>query len=151
MKKTVAVILLLMLTLSQAKADSPFGASSVLGGGLDDGLGETPQILPVDQAFRFGSYRDGETIKAFWQILPGYYLYRDKIVFESKEKRLPIELPRGKLRNDEIFGEVEVLSGLIEVELENIGPDQSLMVGYQGCAAQGYCYPPQKKSLNTEK
>jgi len=30
-------------------------------------------------------------------------------------------------------------------------PGQELEVRYQGCAAQGFCYPPQKKHVTSPK
>ena len=122
------------------------------------GFRAPPAVLPVDDAFRFGSYsgrhssgdpssHDGEAgVILFWQVAPGYYLYRDKFEFVAGGARLQAELPRGELRQDETFGEVEVLSGLIEVMLP--APGDRLEVHYQGCAARGYCYPPQKKLVS---
>ena len=110
---------------------------------------ESP-ILPVDEAFRFGSYVEGSGIKMFWQVMPGYFLYRDKIEIVHDGKAQGIQLPQGVFRQDEIFGKVKVLDGLIE--LQTMLPEgQALEVHYQGCAAQGFCYPPQKKIINSPK
>lgn len=106
------------------------------------------EILPVDEAFRFGSYEDGDMLTVFWQVLPGYYLYRDKFQFWRSGSALEIELPRGVMRQDEIFGEVEVLSGLVQVQ---VPASQPIEVSYQGCAERGFCYPPQKRSLFSSK
>ena len=108
---------------------------------------ESP-ILPVDEAFRFGSYAEGSGIKMFWQVMPGYFLYRDKIEILHDGKAQGIQLPQGVFRQDEIFGKVMVLDGLIELQT-TLPPGQELEVRYQGCAAQGFCYPPQKKSLTS--
>ena len=59
-----------------------------------------------------------------------------------------IQLPQGVFRQDEIFGKVMVLDGLIELQT-TLPPGQELEVRYQGCAEQGYCYPPQKKILTS--
>lgn len=106
------------------------------------------EVLPVDEAFRFGSFEEGESLRLFWQVLPGYYLYRDKFRFEQAGEELTVDMPRGELRQDEIFGEVEVLTGFIEVTLPRA---DATHVVYQGCAERGYCYPPQKKQLNVDK
>jgi thiol:disulfide interchange protein DsbD len=107
-------------------------------------------MLTVDEAFRFGSYAEGSGIKIFWQVMPGYFLYRDKIEVLHDGKAQIIQLPQGVTRQDEIFGEVMVLDGLIEFHT-TFPPEQAIEVRYQGCAAQGFCYPPQKKSLTSAK
>lgn len=125
------------LALPVASAEDLFSGNA--------GVIRADEILPVDEAFRFGSYVEGKSLKLFWQVLPGYYLYRDKFGFEQEGEVLAADLPRGKLYQDEIFGEVEVLSGLVEVTLP---AGVSTQISYQGCAERGYCYPPQKKLLS---
>jgi thiol:disulfide interchange protein DsbD len=105
-------------------------------------------ILSVDEAFRFGNYIQGLSVKMFWQIMPGYFLYRNKIEILHDGKAQAIQLPEGVLRQDEIFGYVMVLDGLIELQT-TLGEGQKLEVRYQGCAEQGFCYPPQKRLLNS--
>ena len=120
----------------------------VLAGGLLPE--EVPErgILPVDEAFHLGAYPEKEGTRVFWQVMPGYFLYRDKFSFRRGDELLQVELPEGEWRQDEIFGRVQVVSGLVEVS----APGQSrIQVEYQGCAAQGFCYPPQKKVINSEK
>ncbi len=106
-------------------------------------------ILPVEEAFNFGSVAGAEDQVVFWQVLPGYYLYKDKVSISVGGREVSITLPDGEMRDDEIFGRVEVLTGYIEVSLPL--DNSPLVVGYQGCAAQGYCYPPQKVVLNSSK
>ena len=107
-------------------------------------------ILSVDEAFRFGNYMEDFSVKMFWQIMPGYFLYRDKIEILHDGKAQALQLPEGVLRQDDIFGEVMVLDGLIELQT-TLPKGQKLEVRYQGCAEQGFCYPPQKKSLTSVK
>ena len=105
-------------------------------------------MLPVDEAFRFGNYMEDFSVKMFWQIMPGYFLYRDSIEILYDGKAQALQLPEGVLRQDEIFGDVMVLDGLIELQT-TLPKGQKLEVRYQGCAEQGFCYPPQKKSLTS--
>lgn len=145
MKQTCRLLLLLgvLSTSGIAVADNLFGRS-----GFEANTTPVSDVLPVDEAFRFGSFEEEGALKLFWQVLPGYYLYRDKFRFEQSGEALAIEMPRGELRQDEIFGEVEVLTGLVEITLPL---SDSTDVAYQGCAERGYCYPPQKKTLNSSK
>ena len=135
------ILLVLGCVTTSSSALEPAGGSSLSGGGLD-----ADDILPVDDAFRFGGYPEDDGAVVFWQVMPGYYLYRDKISFSLGGEAVAVELPRGKMRLDEVFGEVEVIEGLVEVRLPVRA--ESLVVNYQGCAEQGYCYPPQSRSLN---
>ena len=77
-----------------------------------------------------------------------YFLYRDSIEILYDGKAQALQLPEGVLRQDEFFGEVMVLDGLIELQT-TLPKGQKLEVRYQGCAEQGFCYPPQKKSLTS--
>ena len=105
-------------------------------------------ILPVDDAFHMGAFlEEGET-RVFWQVMPGYFLYRDKFEFETAEKLLDVALQEGEWRQDALFGRVQVLEGLVEVSIPATG---AVRVRYQGCAAQGFCYPPQEKLLTSGK
>ena len=147
MKQTLKSYLLFILALQSWSCSAELDINHQIG--LDSFERES-SILPVDEAFRFGSYVEGSGIKMFWQVMPGYFLYRDKIEIVHDGKAQGIQLPQGVFRQDEIFGKVKVLDGLIE--LQTMLPEgQALEVHYQGCAAQGFCYPPQKKIINSPK
>jgi thiol:disulfide interchange protein DsbD len=146
-KQTLKSFLLFILVLQSWSCSAELDINHQIG--LDSFERES-SILPVDEAFRFGSYVEGSGIKMFWQVMPGYFLYRDKIEIVHDGKAQGIQLPQGVFRQDEIFGKVKVLDGLIE--LQTMLPEgQALEVHYQGCAAQGFCYPPQKKIINSPK
>ena len=147
MKQTLKSFLLFILILLSWSCRAELVINSQIGHGSFE---QKSPILPVDEAFRFGSYAEGSSIKMFWQVMPGYFLYRDKIEILHDGKAQAIQLPQGVCRQDEIFGKVMVLDGLIELQT-TLPPGQELEVRYQGCAAQGFCYPPQKKSLTSPK
>ena len=147
MKQTLKSFLLLMLILLSWSCRAELVIDTQIG---RDSFEQESLILPVDEAFRFGSYPEGAGIKMFWQVMPGYFLYRDKIEIFHDGKAQGIQLPPGVFRQDEIFGRVKVLDGLIELQTF-LPPGQELEVRYQGCAAQGFCYPPQKKQVTSPK
>ena len=147
MKQTLKSFLLSILVLQSWSCCAELDINHQLG---RDSFELESSILPVDEAFRFGSYVEGAGIKMFWQVMPGYFLYRDKIEILHDGKAQAIQLPQGVCRQDEIFGQVMVLDGLIELQT-TLPPGQELEVRYQGCAAQGFCYPPQKRSLTSPK
>tara|TARA_B110000977_G_scaffold141792_2_gene179888 strand:- start:98 stop:565 length:468 start_codon:yes stop_codon:yes gene_type:complete len=146
-KQTLKPFLLFILILLSWSCRAELVINSQLG---QSNFEQEPLMLTVDEAFRFGSYVEGSGIKMFWQVMPGYFLYRDKIEVLHDGKAQIIQLPQGVTRQDEIFGEVMVLDGLIELHT-TFPPEQALEVRYQGCAAQGFCYPPQEKRLTSAK
>ena len=113
---------------------------------------DEPQFLPVDEAFLLTASKDGDVVQLHWLVQPGYYLYRDRLSF-SGSVRMP-ELPDGKQKFDEIFGDVEVYYDELEIFLELSGnsrqDNDKISVGYQGCADAGLCYPAQKREFVLE-
>ena len=116
-------------------------------------------ILAPDQAFRLSATPLGREIVRFtWDVEKGYYLYRDKFSFTSLIDGVRIDnsatrIPRGKIKQDESFGEVEVNTGLVAVDVPLLPgkpgmTDALFQVGYQGCKDGSVCYPPQQKQIN---
>ena len=144
-----AGLLALLSTAAQAESVSQrlqdlFGAPSTSGSG---------EILDPEEAFRFSAEATGpQRVALRWDIVDGYYLYRDKFTFAlaggaARFDPATVALPAGDIKEDEVFGRVEVMTGEIEVELSLLrepGPQQpvALTVGYQGCKDRSVCYPP---------
>ena len=108
------------------------------------------QFVPVDQAFSFDFQQQGHDLKLNWQIRDGYYLYRSKIELEPKNARLAAFLmPKGRDHHDEFFGDSEVYENALNltVPLRQASADATVRVTYQGCAAAGFCYPPETREV----
>ena len=113
------------------------------------------QPLPPDEAFRFSvTPIDADTVRAEWRLAPGYYLYRHRIGFESGTEGItlgPPELPKGKEKSDEFFGDMEVYYDRLVVEIPvKRGPGGpatfTLIARSQGCSEPlGLCYPPHEQ------
>ncbi len=75
--------------------------------------GGEPKLLPPEQAFRLSARAlDPATIEARFDVADGYYLYRDKLRFTIEPVgALPANLPPGKRKHDEFFGDVETYRG----------------------------------------
>ncbi len=127
--------------------------------GLSLGAGILPayasqQALPVDQVFQVSVQRlNDKTLTARWTIKPGYYLYRDKIHFESTPIRInSVVFPKGTIKHNQFIGKYEVYQGHVVTLLKFVNPlpDQNLdiMIHYQGCAIAGFCYPPVVKHIS---
>ena len=98
---------------------------------------------------------DAQTIEVAFAIAKGYYLYRDKFRFaidgDSATLGTPV-FPRGKEKNDDTFGKVEVFykSVAIRLPVERNASGAlplKLKVTSQGCADAGVCYPPQTQTV----
>ncbi|WP_310451486.1 protein-disulfide reductase DsbD [Sulfuritalea sp.] len=109
------------------------------------GLTHAEEPLPPEQAYRFSARMvDAKTIEARWQITDQYYMYRDKFKFALDGGKLgPPVFPPGKMKDDEIFGKVEVYRKEVKILLpvEASGP-VTLKAVSQGCWDGGICYPP---------
>lgn len=109
-----------------------------------------PQFVPVDQAFSFDFQQQGHDLKLNWQIRDGYYLYRSKIELDPKNAELAAYfLPKGRDHHDEFFGDSEVYEDAlrITIPLRQASNDATVRVTYQGCAAAGFCYPPETREV----
>lgn len=126
--------------------------------GLSFGAGMLPayasqQALPVDQVFQVSVQRlNNKTLTARWTIKPGYYLYRDKIHFQSTPIRInSVVFPKGIIKHNQFIGKYEVYQRHVVTLLKYLHPlpDQNLdmEIRYQGCAIAGFCYPPVVKYL----
>lgn len=115
------------------------------------------EFLHPDVAYLLNTeVRDGKTVVVRWTIADGYYLYRDKFKFAVKDasgvELGALEIPPGKVKEDEFFGRVEVFYQQVEATVAlrrtAVGPTEIMLdVGYQGCADAGLCYPPITKSV----
>jgi thiol:disulfide interchange protein DsbD len=140
---TVAVAVVLMAITASARAV-----------GLDL-PGAEPKLLPPEQAFRFSArVLDSKTLEGRYDVVDGYYLYRDKLHFVLQAAPPALgnaELPAGQRKHDEFFGDVEIYRGAITVKLPIAGgsPGQSLVLvaDSQGCADVGVCYPPTRQQV----
>ena len=132
--------------------------STVPGANKGAGFANPKTFLKPDKAFIFtAEVRDADTVVARWQIADGYYLYRDKFSFRFKDD-VPLTIgeprfPKGKYKEDEYFGRMEVYYHQVEVVLPLQRQTEGrlpavLEVRYQGCADQGFCYPPMKQSID---
>ena len=116
------------------------------------------EFLSPDEAFVMShEIINDNHLKVTWQIHPGYYLYMGMFEFESidnNNKIQKVEMPEGKKKMDEFFGEVDIYYYQTEADvyLENkISDNLELKVKYQGCADAGLCYPPVFKKISVKK
>ncbi len=107
-------------------------------------------VLPPQQVFRYTADADGRSVRLHFDILDGYYLYRERFAFESATPGVSLraaEFPKGDIHKDEFFGEQEIYRGKFDISLpyERTASADGVKVALklQGCADFGLCYPPQ--------
>ena len=117
------------------------------------------QFLKVDEAFQFEAEQAADgAVLARWNMPDGYYLYRHAFQFELRgtdgAALGEAEIPPGKPKVDEYFGDVEVYYHQAQSRLPvaaakatGFSATTGFEVGitYQGCADAGLCYPPETK------
>ena len=124
-------LLPLLIALGASAAAAPFSAQT------PPGFSASADFLPVDEAFVVGVSL-APSPQVFWQIHPGYYLYRGRLAFAlegAPEARLDTSVPSGLAKEDPYFGSVEVFYNDLSVALSIEGPvpeDATLRVSYQG-------------------
>lgn len=112
--------------------------------GFSDGL------LEPEKAFHISARAlDERSVEIAFRISKGYYLYRDRLSFatESGEPLAGVEVPRGKLKDDPLFGKTETFHELVRIRV-TVSPSDvargsvALRVTSQGCADARVCYAP---------
>ncbi|HDS1735819.1 protein-disulfide reductase DsbD [Pseudomonas sp. BP8] len=117
-------------------------------------LNNSADFLPVHEAFKLSLVgSDAHSIKLRFVATDGYYLYRHRFQFRSEPADIALgtaQIPPGEAKHDEFFGDVEVYHGVVDIEVPRPAADSrafTLLVGYQGCADKGLCYPPETVRL----
>lgn len=117
-----------------------------------------PDILRVEEAFRYVVSDTGEALEIDWAVEEGYYLYRNKLDFEAETPGIVLGepvLPEGQRHEDEFFGVQQVYRDhfFVTIPYRVQGPKPStveLTLKSQGCADLGICYPPQTWTASVE-
>jgi thiol:disulfide interchange protein DsbD len=114
------------------------------------------ELLPPEEAFSLSAWLDGDRLVAEYRIAPGYYMYRERFDFEivssdAAARFDDAQIPAGKIKNDEFFGDVEIYRDRVTIHLPirfDTRPGRlEVKATSQGCADIGVCYPPLKQLL----
>jgi len=112
-------------------------------------------FLPPDQAFKLNVEAGaGNVLQANFTVVPGYYLYKQRIKFSIKDasqgKISAIDLPTGEIKEDPNFGKSEVYHHDFIAKINVAGAAKEIVLDatYQGCSEKGLCYAPQHKTFN---
>jgi len=131
----------LILAIALAAAAAP--AAAQLFGGADD-------LLQPEKAFRISARAlDARNVEIEFRIADGYYMYRDRFRFATASGKLlaEVEIPRGKIKEDQFFGKSETFRRLVRMRVAISAEDAArgaveIKVTSQGCSDKGVCYVP---------
>lgn len=111
------------------------------------GSGSAEPLEP-EQAFRPTLTLQNHTILVHWDIAKDYHLYRDRVkagLADTQAAILSADIGKGIVVDDPGLGKTEVFYNNLDIKL-NVNPDGApsavVVVGFQGCADIGLCYPP---------
>ncbi len=118
--------------------------------------GDKPQR--PENVYRYVVSDTGDAIEIDWAIEDGYYLYRNKLGFESNTDSVVFgdaRLPAGLPHEDEYFGKQQIYRENFYVSLpyrvDGERPEtMELVIKSQGCWDGGLCYPPQEWTEEVE-
>jgi len=139
MKRITTCLLLALIAFFSTSA-----SASLFGNNANSRFG------PVDQAFSFDFSQRADRLTLSWTVKPGYYLYRQQISLTAQGAKLADwALPAGKPHEDEFYGKTEIYPDSLTVPLTLLEAKKgaTLSVTWQGCAAAGFCYPPETRSV----
>ena len=141
MKIRLVVLAALAFAGTPAAAQFPFGQ---------------PGLLEPEKAFRISARAlDARSVEVEFRIAEGYYMYRDRfrIATASGKPLADVEIPRGKLKEDEFFGKSEVFRDGVRIRVPLSAADTArgsvnLKVTSQGCSDKGVCYIPLEQTVS---
>lgn len=118
---------------------------------------DAPAVLDASRAFQLMPVeQQNGRLRVQWEIVPGYYMYRERMKFEVVEpagvELGAVTLPAGEKMTDEHFGKVEIYrGGVLNADFHPAKSIRKLKIGYQGCAETGICLPPQSRIVDVEQ
>ena len=117
----------------------------------------TNEVLRPERAYPYRIAADDEKLSIRYDVVDGYYLYREQFGFRSETPGVSLGtpvFPKGLIHTDEYFGEQEIYRGSFTIELPYSRSGDvdavELAMDLRGCADIGLCYPPQTWTSRVE-
>jgi len=145
----------LMTTLSMTSVATQ---AAGLGELFSNNSAQQSKFLPVDKAFQVTSSTKatakGTQLSIAFDITPGHYVYKDKLTlsFPKGISAAPFTFSQSPVSiDDPTFGKVPVFTQktvvattILTTKNGKAAKNVPVMIGWQGCAKAGLCYPPEK-------
>jgi len=117
---------------------------------LGRGTGQAADdFLPPTEAYKYDAQASDGRVTVTYRVHDGYYLYRDKLAFESATPGVTVgapDFPAGEDHEDDYFGRQVIYRGTVSIPMSVSYADApvpfELKLKLQGCADGGLCYPP---------
>ena len=154
MKRIISIIVILFLTTFSLQSLHAGESSSANKSLFTEDVEE--EFLSPDVAFKLDlNAKDASNVTADFKIVPGYYLYKQRIKFVIKDAATgaieAIELPAGEIKEDPNFGKQEVYHHDFAANLKLVSAkNPTIQATYQGCSEKGLCYAPQTKTFTID-
>lgn len=111
--------------------------------------------LPAAEVFQLAVKKiDPNTFVIDWQIKEGYFLYSDRINLtpqaQSNIHLGTIRFPKSQIKSDKQGHTYTVYRNELSIPVGVLGekPGETLLdLHYQGCADDGFCYPPEERQI----
>lgn len=105
---------------------------------------------PVEHVFQLDYSQVDATLRVSFDISDGFYMYQHRFSFSPAEKlSSPLQLPEGEHYSDQFFGDTVIYRDQVDlvVHLNAAARNEVLTVHFQGCADEGFCYPPATQQI----
>lgn len=110
--------------------------------------------LPADQVFQIRTKQTApDALIVEWDIKPGYFLYKDRIRFDSSSDLFSIgtvSFPQPQSKTDHQGRTYYVYRNKLSLSFPVLAehPGEGILnVHFQGCADDGFCYPPESRAI----
>ncbi|WP_367108522.1 protein-disulfide reductase DsbD domain-containing protein [uncultured Psychrobacter sp.] len=158
-KPCTLALVLASVPLSIALISAPTTSHAASLGDLFNSDSSKPsKFLPVDKAFQVVSNTkatpSGTRLTINFDITPGHYVYKDQLTltFPKGVSAAPFTFSQKPVSiDDPTFGRVPVFTQKNMVATTTLTTNNGkgaknapLVIGWQGCAKAGLCYPPEK-------
>ena len=128
------IYVLAFTVMSMSSMISVSAQAAGLGELFSNNTAKKSKFLPVEQAFQVSSstkaMSKGTRLSIAVDITPGHYVYKNK---------LTMSFPKGVSATPFTFSQSPV-----SIDDPTFGKNVPVVIGWQGCAKAGLCYPPEK-------
>lgn len=108
--------------------------------------------LKEDEAFKVSFFHQDSLIEISWEIAANHFLYINSIeVLNEQQEMIEFEITKGDVLviDDLFFGKTSVAKDYLRIDLpvKNTDENKKLIINYQGCKKDTYCYPIISKEI----
>ena len=109
--------------------------------------------LKEDEAFKVSFFHQDSLIEISWEIAANHFLYINSIeVLNEQQEMIEFEITKGDVLviDDLFFGKTSVAKDYLRIDLpvKNTDENKKLIINYQGCKKDTYCYPIISKKIS---